>query len=162
MKGLSTLIAIQALLSTLSGILMSQMSWVGKVGIRFMYTQYGIFKIWWKTALLLFGLQLLLLLLLWLFKRLLPGVLSGILMVLFFIAGALGAYVCYIDFTTTNHRMLKESFHNGAYLIWGAWMLSCVYFLVVRRRRKQIAPKGKAEVLESGTTDEDTLSLKSE
>ena len=33
MKGLSTVVALQALLSTISGILLSQMSLIGKVGI---------------------------------------------------------------------------------------------------------------------------------
>lgn len=134
MRGLSTLIVLQALLSTISSILMSQMSWIGKVSISVLYTEYGIFKVWWKTAVLLFALQLILILLLWIFKRLLPSILSIIPIILLLLCGLAGAYLTYLDFTQTNHQMMKANFHYGTYLIWGAWVVSCLYFLLVRRK----------------------------
>jgi len=137
MKGFSTLVAIQALLSTISGILISQMSFVGKVGISVLYSEYGIFKVWWKTAILLFGIQLVLLFVLWLIKRLLGRRLALAAFSLLLLFGLVGAYFTYIDFTTTSHRVMRETFHSGAYLFWGAWALSCLYFMVVRRRKKQ-------------------------
>lgn len=139
MKGLSTLVAVQALLSTLSGIFMSQMSFIGKVGISVMYREYGLFKIWWKTAALLFGVQLALIIVLWLIKRLLSRKLALVAILLFLLFGLTGAYFTYLDFTTTSHRLMKMNFHAGGYLFWGAWVLACIYFLVVPIKKPQSA-----------------------
>lgn len=137
MKGLGTLIAVQALLATISGILMSQMSLIGKMGISVLYSEYGIFKIWWKTAILLFVVQLVLIFVLWLIKRLLGRRLATAVTLLVLLFGLVGTYFTYVDFTTTSHRMLKENFHNGGYLFWGSWTLSCLYFMIVPFRRKR-------------------------
>jgi len=137
MKGLSTLVAVQALLATISGVLVSQMSLAGKVGISILYNEYGVFKIWWKTAVVLFAAQLLLIFLLWLVKRLLGCRLALAAFFLILLFGLVGAYFTYLDFTTTPHRLMKESFHGGVYLFWGAWVLSCFYFMIVRRRKNQ-------------------------
>lgn len=129
--------AIQALLSTISGVLLSQMSFVGKVGISVVYREYGIFKIWWKAALLLFAVQLALLLILWLIKKLLPRRLALAVFLLFLLFGLVGAYFTYLDFTTTTHRVMKTSFHTGVYLFWGTWALACIYFMVVPRKKQR-------------------------
>lgn len=137
MKGLSTVIAIQALLSTISGVLLSQMSFIGKVGISVMYRDYGLFKIWWKTAILLFIIQLALLLVLWLVKRLLGRRLAFAAFLLFLLFGLVGAYFTYLDFTTTTHRVMKANFHAGVYLFWGTWVLVCIYFMAVPLKKRQ-------------------------
>jgi len=137
MKGLSTLIAVQALLSTISGVLTSQMSFIGKVGISVLYREYGIFKIWWKTAILLFAIQLVLVFVLWLVKQLLGRKLAPVVILLFLLFGLTGAYFTYLDFTTTSHRLMKMNFHAGGYLFWGAWVLACIYFLVVPIKKRQ-------------------------
>jgi len=141
MKGLSTLIATQALLSTISGVLVSQMSMVGKLGISVLYSEYGIFKIWWKTAILLFAVQLVLIAVLWLIKWLLGRRLALVTLLLALVFGLVGAYFTYLDFTTTSHRFMKESFHSGGYLFWGAWALSCLYFMIVSRGKKRSTEK---------------------
>lgn len=141
MKGLSTLIALQALSSTISGVLMSQMSFVGKMGISILYREYGLFKVWWKTALLLFAVQLALLLVLLLIKWLLGRRLSPAAILLVMAFGLVGAYFTYLDFTTTSHRILKVNFHAGGYLFWGTWGLTCLYFLLVPlRKKKSVTP----------------------
>ena len=137
MKGLSTVIAIQALLSTISGVLLSQMSFIGKVGISVLYREYDIFKIWWKTAVLLFIIQLALLLVLWLVKRLLGRRLAFAAFLLFLLFGLVGAYFTYLDFTTTTHRVMKANFHAGVYLFWGTWTLVCIYFMAVPLKKRQ-------------------------
>lgn len=137
MKGLSTVIAVQALLSTISGVLLSQMSFFGKVGISVIYREYGIFKIWWKTALLLFAIQLTLLLVLWMTKRLLGRQLMFAVLLLFLLFGLVGAYFTYLDFTTTSHRLMKMNFHIGVYLFWSTWVLVCIYFMAVPLKKRQ-------------------------
>lgn len=141
MKGLSTLIAIQALLSTISGVLVSQMSMVGRVGISVLYSEYGIFKIWWKTAILLFAVQMVLIVVLWLIKWLLGRRLALATFLLMMLFGLIGAYFTYLDFTTTSHRLMKETFHSGGYLFWGSWVLSCLYFMIVPRGKKRSIEK---------------------
>ena len=49
MKNLSILTLIQALLSLVSGILISKMSFIGKIGGSTFYSQYAVFKTWWKN-----------------------------------------------------------------------------------------------------------------
>ncbi|MGV3763023.1 hypothetical protein [Parapedobacter sp.] len=153
MKGISTLIAIQALLSTISGVLLSQMSFIGKVGISVMYREYGLFKIWWKTAILLFIIQLALLLVLWLVKRLLGRRLAFTAFLLFLLFGLVGAYFTYLDFTTTTHRVMKVNFHAGVYLFWGTWVLACIYFMAVPLKKRQ---RPDAALAESGDGDTPT------
>lgn len=135
MKGLSTLITLQALLSTVSGIMMSKMSLVGKVSIYFLYRDYGVLKIWWKTALILFGVQLLLIFVLWLSKKLLSTIASRIVAVLFILLILGGTYLTYLDFTNTSHRYLNQQFHIGAYLVWVAAAITCVFFIFVKIKR---------------------------
>ncbi|SEK96848.1 hypothetical protein [Parapedobacter koreensis] len=137
MKGLGTLVAIQALLATISGVLISQMSLVGRVGISVLYNQYGVFKIWWKTALLLFAIQLVLVLALWLTKRLLGRKLAFVVLLLILVFGLSGAYFTYLDFTTTTHRLMQANFHAGGYLFWGTWGLTCLYFMVMPIKRQK-------------------------
>lgn len=135
MKGLFSLVLFQALLSTISGVLMAQMSLVGKVSIWLVYRDYGLLRVWWKAALLVFGVQLVLIFLLWIGRQLLPAIASRISALLFLFAGWAGAYWTYLDFTTTSHRLLKNEFHWGGYLVWVAWTVTCLYFLFAKRRR---------------------------
>lgn len=135
MKGLSTLITFQALISTISGILMAEMSFVGRASISLFYRDYSILKYWWKTALILFAVQLLLIFVLWLSKTLSPRILHIMICLILLGGGAYLAYLMYMDFTTTAHRLLKFDFHLGGYLIWVGWGLSCLYFLFIKKKR---------------------------
>src|SRR5690606_19745300 len=115
MKGLPTVIAIQALLSTISGVLLSQMTFIGKVGISVAYVEYGMFKMLWKTALLPVIIPLALPLVLWLVKRLLGRRLARAPFFLFALFGLVGAYFTSPDFTTTPHRLMNINFPTGVY-----------------------------------------------
>lgn len=130
MKNLSILTLIQALLSLVSGILISKMSFIGKIGVSTFYSQYAIFKTWWKTALILFIVQFVLLLFLQTFRAKVSVGFARLLAVLLTIIGAVGAYLTYIDFTTTAHKVMKFSFHAGFYLFWITWFITCFYFLL--------------------------------
>ena len=139
MKGLSTLITFQALLSTISGTMIANMSFVGKMGILFMHREYSVLRTWWKTALLLFGVQLLVIFLLWLTRRILPRPLAVGFTLVLLIGGGYAAYLTYLDFTGTSHRLMKTEFHIGGYLVWVGWAISCFYFLFAGLRKKPIA-----------------------
>jgi hypothetical protein len=134
MKISKFLIPLQALLSLISGILVAQMSWLGRVGINLLHKDYKVFKSWWQTALLFFAVQLLLDIIQFIIKK--RSSRSGLFISIIFILGLLGLYATYHDFTTNfSHKILKEKSHLGFYLFWLTWIGSSVYFM--------FAPKNK-------------------
>lgn len=135
MKNVSILALFQALSSVISGILISKMSFIGRVGINMMHREYLIFKTWWKTALLFFVTQLVLILILEILRKISPKF-QKIISFLLVIIGGVGAYLTYIDFTTTSHKMMKMSFHSGFYLFWVSWFITCFYYLFQRFPQK--------------------------
>ena len=129
-------VLILAISSLLSGILISKMSFIGKIGITFIYSEYTILKSWWQTALLMFIIQFLIFIVLnfWnaksiqLFKRVM-------LPIIFFVVGILGLMYTYYDFTETSHRLMKASFHSGFYLFWVTWFANCIFFMVKKSKK---------------------------
>ncbi|WP_430614532.1 cytochrome d ubiquinol oxidase subunit II [Flavobacterium sp. JP2137] len=136
MKNFSILALIQAVLALICGILMSKMSFIGRMGINFLHRDYAIFKTWWKTALLIFAIQLTLLLLLSLIRYFTPAKTAKSLFVFLLLLGFAGAYLTYVDFTTTSHKMMKGSFHSGGYLFWLGWTISSLYFLFWNKKKR--------------------------
>ena len=130
MKNFSIICLIQAIISIISSILISKMSFIGKIGVSTFYSQYAVFKTWWKTAFILFIIEFLLLLFLKIFKEKVSITFARILAFLLIIIGSIGAYLTYIDFTTTSHKMMRFSFHLGFYLFWVGWFISCFYFFL--------------------------------
>lgn len=86
---------------------------------------------------MLFIIQLALLLVLWLVKRLMSRRLALAVFLLFLLFGLVGAYFTYLDFTNTTHRLMKMNFHTGVYLFWGTWAMVCLYFMVVPLKKRQ-------------------------
>ncbi len=136
MKNISILALVQAILALICGILMSKMSFIGRMGINFLHRDYLIFKTWWKTAILIFAIQLILILILVVARTLSPSRVNRLICILFVVFGLIGAYATYIDFTTTTHKMMKGSFHSGGYLFWFGWLISCSYFLFSSTKKK--------------------------
>jgi cytochrome d ubiquinol oxidase, subunit II len=106
------------------------MSFIGKIGVSTFYSQYAVFKTWWKTALILFIVQFVLLLFLQTFRAKVSVGFARLLALLLVVIGTIGTYLTYIDFTTTSHKMMKFSFHIGFYLFWITWFITCFYFLL--------------------------------
>ena len=147
MKNITILALFQALSSVISSILISNMSFIGRIGVSTMYRQYLIFKTWWKTALLLFVIQLILIVILYAVRKL-NFKLGRMLAFLFLFVGIVGTFFTYIDFTTTNHKMMKISFHSGFYLFWISWFITCFYFLFMRTLR-QMKKDEESDLIES-------------
>ncbi|MCD6064546.1 MAG: cytochrome d ubiquinol oxidase subunit [Flavipsychrobacter sp.] len=129
MKRNSLLITFLLLLAMLSGYLFSKVSWVGRVGMRWFYKEYGFLKVWWQAATVIFVILMSLYLLhYWVQKKI------GAKAKLYHVAGILlsvaGLYLTYADFRETlSHRWLGERFHLGAYCFWLGWIGICVSFL---------------------------------
>jgi len=140
-KQVAILVAAQAMLCVISAYLISRISLIGKIGIALFYKDYKILRSGWKTFLLFFTIQLIIIGVLYLLhskrsRNTTVYTASGI------IAAALaGLGFTYNDFLHTyTHRLLKERFHMGFYLFWIGMILSCVFFLVqsaLSRQRMQ-------------------------
>lgn len=141
MKNFSILTLIQAVMSLISAVLISKMSFIGKIGVSTFYNQYAVFKTWWKTAILLFIVQFVLLLFLQTFHSKVSVGFARALAVLLIVVGALGFYLTYVDFATTSHKMMKFSFHFGFYLFWVAWLITCGYFLLAKGAKQMTIPQ---------------------
>lgn len=138
MKKILNLILLQGIISLISGILLSKMSLVGKIGISVVYTEYSILKTWWKSALLVFVIQLILIALLYVSKRFMIYKTFVIINLVLVIIGILGLFFTYIDFTTTSHKYMNSKFHTGGYLVWAGWFINCFYFFIFSVKPKPV------------------------
>lgn len=132
MKRLLNLVLLQTVVSLISGILFSKMSFIGQIGITIAYKEYTILKTWWKAALLVLSIQLLVIAILWLCKRFLVYKTFVIVNLVFIILGIIGLFYTYYDFTSTSHKYMNSQFHWGGYLVWIGWFINCLYFFILR------------------------------
>jgi len=110
---IALLISGQALLCWLDVYLISKISWIGKIGIATVHKEYRLLRSDWKTFLLLFSLQ--------------------IVLIASLTLGAVGLFFTFQDFIYTyTHRLLKERFHLGFYLFWIGWIGTCIFFLATK------------------------------
>ena len=139
MKNRFILLLILALFSVVSGVLISKMSFIGKIGITFLYDEYTILKSWWQTALMFFTLQMMLFGIMYYFHYKQTSIIMRKLLpfILFFV-GVIGFYLTYIDFTETSHRLMSTSFHMGFYLFWVTWFVNCIYFLILTKKQNKL------------------------
>ena len=125
-----------ALLSVISGMLMSKASWIGRVGMTFFYKEYNLLKIWWQGATAVFVVFLLLFLLHSLIHRALPAVTARLLHIVILVIAFAGLYYTYDDFTNNfSHHLLGRRFHYGFYLGWAGWVLICLFFTFKQSKR---------------------------
>lgn|GEM_PF-6578350 len=135
MKRSYIFILCQAILSFIAGYLVSGISWIGSVGIRFFYGEYSVFRSWWKTGLIFLLIQCVLLISQSLVRKKAKPSTSYIVSGILLLVGAAGLFVTYNDFQhTLSHRLLKEKFHLGFYLFWLCWIANCLYFLLSKKK----------------------------
>lgn len=151
MKKILNLILLQVIISLVSGILLSKMSIIGKIGISVAYREYTILKTWWKAALLVLTIQLIIVAILFVTKRFFAYKTFTIVNLVLIIIGILGVFYTYIDFTTTSHQYMNSKFHTGGYLVWVGWFISCMYFFIFSVKSKTIENK-----IENNTMNNDS------
>lgn len=135
-KPVSLLIVFLAALAALSGYLMSKASFIGRLGMTFVYKEYGFLKTWWKGALAVFVVWMILLIIQAIVERKLSKQAAAIIHIIFILLALAGLYFTYSDFQhTTTHRWLKEKFHIGAYLFWLGWIIISVFCMVQKRKK---------------------------
>lgn len=133
------LLLLQVIVSLVSGILLSKMSLIGRIGVSTVYTQYGFLKHWYKGFAAVLIVQLLLIAILWIVKRLTTYKNFSIVNLIFIIVGLLGLLYTYYDFTSTSHKYMNNQFHWGGYIVWIGWFISCLFFFFARVKPKPIA-----------------------
>jgi hypothetical protein len=122
-------VTMLAMLSVISGYLMSKASWISKVGMTFFYKEYNLLKIWWQGAAAVFIFLLLLFLFHSFLQKMLPAITARLLHIVILIIAIACLYFTYFDFHNDfSHKLLGRRFHNGFYLIWCGWILTCLYF----------------------------------
>ncbi|MTG96674.1 cytochrome d ubiquinol oxidase subunit II [Myroides sp. BIT-d1] len=134
-KNITILALVQLILSYVSAELMGRMSFIGRQGINFVYTQYTVLKTPWKTALIIFSIQLILILILAMFKFFTARYISITVIVFALLAGFAGAYYTFLDLTTTSHKTMGTMFRIGSYLFWGSWTITCLFFMFLRKKK---------------------------
>jgi len=133
-KRISILVVFLAALAFLSGYLMSKASLVGRLGMTYVYKEYRFLKTWWKGALAVFIVWMVLLIIQSIVERKLSKSKATIVHVIFVLLALVGLYFTYSDFQhTTSHRWLKEKFHIGAYLFWLGWIIISAFCIVQKR-----------------------------
>lgn len=132
---------ILAFSSLLSGIMISKMSLIGKIGITIIYNEYTILKSWWKTALLLFAIQTIIFVVLSIWNAKTTKRFKQLLLpFIFFFVGIFGLIYTYHDFTETSHRLLKKTFHIGFYIFWLTWFGNCIFFMMKKNQKLEEIP----------------------
>lgn len=128
------LVAVLAGLALLSGYLMSKASLIGRLGMTYVYREYGFLKSWWKGALVVFIIWMVLLILQLIVEKKLSKQRAIIIHVVFILLALVGLYFTYSDFQhTTTHRWLKERFHIGAYIFWLGWIIISMFCIVQKK-----------------------------
>jgi hypothetical protein len=121
-------------LSVVAGYLLSKATLIGRTGIALFYREYRFFRYWWKGALLIFTVWMLLFLLHRFLQRHLFRKHADLLHIAALVIAIIGLYFTYSDFRNDfSHRLLGERFHLGFYLFWIGWMLISLYYLFQRR-----------------------------
>lgn len=133
-KRISVLVVFLAVLASLCGYLMSKASFIGRLGMTYVYKEYRFLKTWWKGAALVFLVWMILLIIQTIAERKMPKPKALIIHVGFILLALVGLYFTWSDFQhTVSHRWLKEKFHIGAYLFWLGWIIISVFCIVQRK-----------------------------
>ncbi len=132
-----------ALFSLLTGYLLSAISFVGKAGISLFYTQYQFLKTWWKGALLVFIVWIVLFTILHSVNKRVSKTSSNIIFTVYLSIAMAELFFSYTDFRTSlSHRWLGERFHLGVYLFWLGWTAIAMFLLLKKKTLiEDFAPK---------------------
>lgn len=134
MKRNSILVFALALFSLIDGYLLSAISFVGRAGISLFYTQYQFLKTWWKGALLVFTIWMILFAVQSVIHKKISKTLSNTLNAAIMIIAVAGLYLSYSDFRNSlSHRWLGERFHLGVYLFWLGWIAITIFVLMKKK-----------------------------
>ena len=131
-KKLLTLNAILIPLAIIIGWTLSKATIIGKVGIHLLHREYAFLNSWWKGALLVWGVWLVLEIIQYRIWKSNRRNINLMLQATFILLAVLGLYFTYLDFRTFSHGLLGDRFHIGGYLFWIGWCMISIYFIRLR------------------------------
>ena len=142
MRRSASLTLFLAALSVVSGSMLSNASWVGKVGMDLFYEEYTFLNTWWKAALLVFAVLIFLYAVQSAVQLYSYPQVARLVNVIALVAAVVGLYLSYKDFREDlAHRWMGERFHLGVYLIWVGWMIISVYLLMRKKNARAFKHK---------------------
>ena len=152
-KKIISLNAILVPLAAIAGWTLSKATIVGKVGIHFLHREYAFLNSWWKGALFVWVVWIILEIIQYrIWKRYRRNINLAVQASFIFLA-VLGLYFTYLDFRSFSHGLLGERFHIGGYLFWIGWSIISIFFIKLRND-KIVTRENLTEI------DKDRVSLK--
>ena len=128
-------------IAVLSGNLLANATWIGKMGIGFFYKEYGFLKTWWKGAMVIFILLMVVYGIAAWAHKLAKKATANIIHTISLLVATCGLLYSYLDFRNDfSHRLLGENFHLGVYLFWLGWMVIAIYFLIKKQTPSSSEP----------------------
>ena len=131
-KRIITLNAILLPLAIITGWTLSKASLVGKVGINVLHREYLFLNSWWKGALLIWVIWLVLEIVQYKILKRYRRSINLTIQAAFIFLAVLGIYYTYLDFKTFSHGILGNRFHIGGYLFWIGWCIISIFFIKLR------------------------------
>ena len=131
-KKIITLNTILVPLAVIAGWTLSKASLVGKVGINVLHREYLFLNSWWKGALLIWVVWVVLEIVQYLILKRYRRSINLTFQVAFIFLAVLGIYYTYLDFKTFSHGILGDRFHIGGYLFWIGWIIISIFFIKLR------------------------------
>ena len=131
-KKIISLNAILAPLAIIAGWTLSKSTFVGKVGIHFLHREYAFLNFWWKGALFIWSVWVVLEIIQYLIWKKYRRSINQTAQATFIFLAVLGLYYTYLDFRTFSHGLLGERFHIGGYLFWIGWCIISIFFIKLR------------------------------
>jgi hypothetical protein len=136
-------ISLLAVLSLITGYMLSHISFAGRVGMSLFYKEYNFLKVWWQGALLVFAIWLVLFAAHHLIQAKVSKASSLAANLIALMIAIAGLFFTYSDFRNDfSHRLMGERFHIGAYLFWLGWISISLYFLL-RKKTIELIVSGK-------------------
>jgi hypothetical protein len=121
-------------IAVITGFLLSGISFVGRAGINLMYSEYKFLKTWWKGAILVYVVWLLLYVLQSFIAKKTAKKTANMVNIIALLIAVAGLVFSYADFhNTLSHRLLGEHFHLGVYLFWLVWIATSVVLLLRKK-----------------------------
>lgn len=137
-KRIILLNAILVSLAIIIGWTLSKATLVGKVGIHFLHREYMFLNAWWKGALFVWCIWLILEIIQYRIWKINRRNINFAIQATFIFLAVLGLYFTYLDFRTFSHGLLGDRFHIGGYLFWIGWCIISIFF--IKLRKDEIAP----------------------
>ncbi len=131
--------AILIPLAIIIGWTLSKATIIGKVGIHLLHREYAFLNSWWKGALLVWGVWLVLEIIQYRIWKSNRRNINLMLQATFILLAVLGLYFTYLDFRTFSHGLLGDRFHIGGYLFWIGWCMISIYFIRLRNNEIETA-----------------------